>query len=144
MLLGRSVPEPLSVPDLAALVMPVNVGFSAPVAGASPKFLFLNRTEVRLATHEHDASGVHACARESVPDVGEQGAGRVVWRVRSWATPWRTRSSQAIGYRLDKFPTLKTKGLDQRSKVFDVAVRAKRFDEMVRQFVLREPDASNT
>ena len=46
-----------------------------------------------------------------------------------------------IGYGLDKFPTLNTKGLDQRSKVFDVAVRAKRFDEMVRQFVLRQPDA---
>ena len=46
-----------------------------------------------------------------------------------------------IGYGLDKFPTLNTKTLHQRSKVFDVAVRAKRFDEMVRQFVLRQPDA---
>ncbi len=46
-----------------------------------------------------------------------------------------------IGYGLDKFPTLRTRGLDQRSKVFDVAVRAKRIDEMVRQFVLRHPDA---
>ena len=46
-----------------------------------------------------------------------------------------------IGYGLDKFPTLNTNSLDQRSKVFDVAVRAKRFDEMVRQFVFRQPDA---
>ncbi len=48
-----------------------------------------------------------------------------------------------IGYGLDKFPTLNTNSLDQRSKVFDVAVRAKRFDEMVRQFVLRQPDADS-
>ena len=46
-----------------------------------------------------------------------------------------------IGYGLDKFPQLTTKLLDRRSKVFDVAVRAKIFDEMVRRFVLRQPDA---
>src|SRR6476620_10735127 len=45
------------------------------------------------------------------------------------------------GYRLDNFPTLNTKALHLSSKVFDVAVRAKRFDEMVRRFVLRQPDA---
>jgi len=46
-----------------------------------------------------------------------------------------------IGYDLGKFPTLNTKALDQRSKVFDVAVRAKRIDEMVRRFLSRQPDA---
>ena len=46
-----------------------------------------------------------------------------------------------IGYGLDKFPQLNTKLLDRRSKVFDVAVRAKILDEMVRRFVLRQPDA---
>ena len=46
-----------------------------------------------------------------------------------------------IGYRLDKFPQLNTKLLDRRTTVFDVAVRAKILDEMVRRFVLREPDA---
>jgi O-methyltransferase involved in polyketide biosynthesis len=46
-----------------------------------------------------------------------------------------------IGYDLAKFPTLNTKALDERSKVFDVAVRAKRLDEMVRRFVARQPDA---
>lgn len=46
-----------------------------------------------------------------------------------------------IGYGLDRFPQLTTKLLDRRSKVFDVAVRAKIFDEMVRRFVLRRPDA---
>ena len=40
-----------------------------------------------------------------------------------------------IGYGLDKFPQLNTKLLDRRSKVFDVAVRAKILDEMVRRFV---------
>ena len=46
-----------------------------------------------------------------------------------------------IGYRLDKFPQLNTRLLDRRSKVFDVAVRAKILDEMVRRFVLLRPDA---
>jgi O-methyltransferase involved in polyketide biosynthesis len=46
-----------------------------------------------------------------------------------------------IGYGLDKFPQLNTKLLDRRSKVFDVAVRAKILDEIVRRFVLLRPDA---
>jgi O-methyltransferase involved in polyketide biosynthesis len=46
-----------------------------------------------------------------------------------------------IGYGLDKFPQLNTRLLDRRSKVFDVAVRAKILDEMVRRFVLLRPDA---
>ena len=46
-----------------------------------------------------------------------------------------------IGYGLDKFPQLNTKLRDRRSKVFDVAVRAKILDEMVRRFVLLRPDA---
>ena len=45
------------------------------------------------------------------------------------------------GYGLDKFPQLTTKLIDGRSKVFDVAVRAKILDGMVRRFVLRRPDA---
>src|SRR4051794_8152147 len=46
-----------------------------------------------------------------------------------------------IGYGLNKFPQLTTKLLDRRSKVFDVAVRAKILDETVRRFVFRRPDA---
>jgi O-methyltransferase involved in polyketide biosynthesis len=46
-----------------------------------------------------------------------------------------------IGYGLDKFPQLTTKLVDRRSKVFDVAVRTKVLDEMVRRFVRRQPDA---
>jgi methyltransferase (TIGR00027 family) len=46
-----------------------------------------------------------------------------------------------IGYGLEKFPQLTTKLLDRRSRVFDAAVRAKVLDEMVRRFVLRQPDA---
>ncbi|WP_197383092.1 class I SAM-dependent methyltransferase [Mycolicibacterium mengxianglii] len=45
------------------------------------------------------------------------------------------------GYGLDKFPQLNTKLLDRRSKVFDVAVRSKVIDGMVRRFVLRHPNA---
>lgn len=45
------------------------------------------------------------------------------------------------GYRLDKFPTLSTRALDERSKVFDVAVRTKRLDELVHRFVTRHPGA---
>ena len=45
------------------------------------------------------------------------------------------------GYDLAKFPLLSTKLLDPRTKVFDIAVRAKRLDEVVRQFVTRRPDA---
>lgn len=47
----------------------------------------------------------------------------------------------ATGYDLETFPQLRTKVLDQRSKVFDVAVRSKIIDDMVRRFVLRHPDA---
>src|SRR5438045_1681839 len=46
-----------------------------------------------------------------------------------------------IGYGLEKFPQLTTKLLDRRSRVFDAAVRAKVLDEMVRRFVLRQPEA---
>jgi O-methyltransferase involved in polyketide biosynthesis len=46
-----------------------------------------------------------------------------------------------IGYNLDKFPQLNTKFLDRRSRVFDVAVRTKIIDEMVRRFVAQHPDA---
>ena len=46
-----------------------------------------------------------------------------------------------IDYGLEKFPQLTTRLLDRRSRVFDAAVRAKVFDEMVRRFVLRRPDA---
>jgi O-methyltransferase involved in polyketide biosynthesis len=45
------------------------------------------------------------------------------------------------GYDLATFPLLSTKLLDPRTKVFDIAVRAKRLDEVVRQFVTRHPDA---
>ncbi len=45
------------------------------------------------------------------------------------------------GYPLERFPQLGTKVLDQRSKVFDVAVRTKIMDDMVRQFVRRHPNA---
>jgi len=44
-------------------------------------------------------------------------------------------------YDLSKFPSLTTKFLDPRTKVFDIAVRAKRFDEIVRRFVVEHPDA---
>jgi O-methyltransferase involved in polyketide biosynthesis len=46
-----------------------------------------------------------------------------------------------IGYDLEKFPQLTTRLLDRRSRVFDAAVRAKVLDQMVRRFVLRQPDA---
>jgi O-methyltransferase involved in polyketide biosynthesis len=46
-----------------------------------------------------------------------------------------------IGYDLSKFPTLTTTMLDPRTKVFDIAVRAKRLDEVVRRFVIDHPDA---
>jgi len=45
------------------------------------------------------------------------------------------------GYDLARFPPLRTKLLDTRTKVFDIAVRAKRLDEVVRRFVARHPDA---
>ncbi len=47
----------------------------------------------------------------------------------------------AVGYDLGKFPTLSARGVDPRTKVFDVAVRTTRLDEMVRQFLYRHPNA---
>jgi O-methyltransferase involved in polyketide biosynthesis len=47
----------------------------------------------------------------------------------------------AVGYNLAKFPALNMKILDPKSRVFDIAVRAKRIDELVRGFVVRHPDA---
>jgi O-methyltransferase involved in polyketide biosynthesis len=46
-----------------------------------------------------------------------------------------------IGYDLSKFPTISTTRVDPRAKVFEIAVRAKRLDEVVRRFVVRHPDA---
>ena len=46
-----------------------------------------------------------------------------------------------IGYDLSKFPKLSTTKLDPRTKVFDIAVRAKRLDEVVRRFVIGHPEA---
>ncbi len=46
-----------------------------------------------------------------------------------------------IGYDLSRFPTISTTRVDPRAKVFEIAVRAKRLDEVVRRFVLRQPDA---
>ena len=45
------------------------------------------------------------------------------------------------GYHLERFPQLATNALDPRSKVFDVAVRTTMMDQMVRDFVRREPEA---
>lgn len=45
-----------------------------------------------------------------------------------------------VGYDLARFPTLNTKLLDAKSKVFDIAVRAKRLDDVVRRFVVQHPD----
>ena len=46
-----------------------------------------------------------------------------------------------VGYDLARFPALNTKLLDPKSRVFDIAVRAKRLDEVVRRFVVHQPDA---
>ena len=46
-----------------------------------------------------------------------------------------------VGYDLAKFPPLHTKLLDPKSRVFDIAVRAKRLDDVVRRFVAAHPDA---
>jgi methyltransferase (TIGR00027 family) len=46
-----------------------------------------------------------------------------------------------VGYDLAKFPPLTTKLLDAKSRVFDIAVRAKRLDDIVRRFVAEHPDA---
>ncbi|RFZ70572.1 Leucine carboxyl methyltransferase [Mycobacterium marinum] len=45
------------------------------------------------------------------------------------------------GYDLGKFPSLTTKLIDARTKVFDIAVRAKRLDEVAGRFIERHPDA---
>jgi O-methyltransferase involved in polyketide biosynthesis len=47
----------------------------------------------------------------------------------------------AVGYDLARFPSLNTKLLDAKSKVFDIAVRAKRLDEVVCRFIVEHPDA---
>lgn len=55
-----------------------------------------------------------------------------------------TRSDElitTIGYRLEKFPQLTTRLLDRRFRVFDVAVRTKIIDGMVRRFVACHPEA---
>ena len=46
-----------------------------------------------------------------------------------------------LGYDLAKFPPLTTRLLDAKSRVFDIAVRAKRLDEGIRRFVTGHPDA---
>jgi O-methyltransferase involved in polyketide biosynthesis len=46
-----------------------------------------------------------------------------------------------VGYDLARFPSLNTKLLDAKSKVFDIAVRAKRLDQVVHRFVVQHPDA---
>ncbi len=46
-----------------------------------------------------------------------------------------------VGYNLAKFPALNTTLLDPKSRIFDIAVRANRIDELVRGFVVRHPDA---
>jgi O-methyltransferase involved in polyketide biosynthesis len=45
------------------------------------------------------------------------------------------------GYDLAKFPSLTTRLLDAKTKVFDIAVRAKRLDELASRFVDHHPDA---
>lgn len=45
------------------------------------------------------------------------------------------------GYDIARFPTLHTRFLDPKSKVFDITVRSKRMDEVVQRFVTRHPDA---
>jgi O-methyltransferase involved in polyketide biosynthesis len=46
-----------------------------------------------------------------------------------------------VGYDLGRFPVLHTKLVDPKSRVFDIAVRAKRFDELVCRFIARCPEA---
>jgi O-methyltransferase involved in polyketide biosynthesis len=46
-----------------------------------------------------------------------------------------------VGYDLARFPALTTKFLDQRSRVFDIAVRAKVLDDLVRRFISDHRDA---
>ena len=44
-----------------------------------------------------------------------------------------------VGYDLARFPALNTKLLDPKSRVFDIAVRAKRLDEVVRATASNRP-----
>ena len=46
-----------------------------------------------------------------------------------------------IGYDLTRFPALTTRLLDPRTRVFDIAVRAKTLDDVVRRFISDHPDA---
>ena len=46
-----------------------------------------------------------------------------------------------VGYDLARFPALTTKLVDRRSRVFDIAVRAKTHDDLVRRFISDHPDA---
>jgi methyltransferase (TIGR00027 family) len=46
-----------------------------------------------------------------------------------------------VGYDLARFPALTTRFLDPRSRVFDIAVRAKTLDDLVRRFISDHPDA---
>ncbi|HWT47872.1 MAG TPA: class I SAM-dependent methyltransferase [Mycobacterium sp.] len=46
-----------------------------------------------------------------------------------------------VGYDLARFPALTTKLLDPRTRVFDIAVRAKTLDDVVRRFISDHPDA---
>ncbi len=46
-----------------------------------------------------------------------------------------------VGYDLARFPALTTKFLDPRSRVFDIAVRAKTLDDLVCRFISGHPDA---
>lgn len=46
-----------------------------------------------------------------------------------------------VGYDLSRFPALTTKFVDPRTRVFDIAVRAKTLDDLVRRFVADHPDA---
>jgi O-methyltransferase involved in polyketide biosynthesis len=45
------------------------------------------------------------------------------------------------GYDLAKFPAMRSKRIDPKTKVFDIAVRAKRLDEVVHRFVGNHADA---
>jgi O-methyltransferase involved in polyketide biosynthesis len=45
------------------------------------------------------------------------------------------------GYDLSKFPTISSTKVDPRTKVFEIAVRAKRLDEVVGRFIAGHPDA---
>ncbi|MHA6623452.1 class I SAM-dependent methyltransferase [Pseudonocardia sp. DLS-67] len=55
--------------------------------------------------------------------------------------PMAAEILRKTGYDPAKFPTMRSKLLEPRMKVFDIAVRAKRLDEAVRQFVIRHPEA---